>query len=239
MKIRFLLALIGLTIAATTAQAGDIRWHIYPDNSMLLDDDTNGQRLVMPKEYRTAEEMAQRHYGQINPDSFTDIRKGYSLSFDIAPRRILSEEELANWTRANSTTWWEEDLLTVIYRNLERKAVAISAEDPQRARAELNQKRATESIQEPSPTLVKDLAWHNVKYSGKAATYGGENTWRFEVNDPAGSGRSFDIPVPVGSSEKAIMQAIYEACLSDSSTWVNGKRVISPSSKEMLSWVRW
>ena len=44
---------------------------------MLLDDDTNGQRLVMPKEYRTAEEMAQRYYGQINPDSFTEIGKGY------------------------------------------------------------------------------------------------------------------------------------------------------------------
>jgi hypothetical protein len=31
---------IDLTIAATTAQAGDIRWPIYPDNSMLLGDDT-------------------------------------------------------------------------------------------------------------------------------------------------------------------------------------------------------
>jgi hypothetical protein len=34
-----LTAAAGLAIAATMAQAGDIRWHIYPDNSVLLDDD--------------------------------------------------------------------------------------------------------------------------------------------------------------------------------------------------------
>lgn len=55
MKKELATALVSLTIAASMAQAGDLRWHIYPAKSVLLDSDTNGQRLIMPQEYRIAE----------------------------------------------------------------------------------------------------------------------------------------------------------------------------------------
>jgi len=241
-KKALILLMVGasLTIAATVMQAGELRWHRYHDDSMLLDDDQYGQRLVLPEDYHHAKIIAQRHYGEMNPDSFTKMDGGGSfVSFDIAPARILQDEELASWARANATTWWQIDLLQAVYRGLEEMAVAHAAEDPERAQMVLRRKRATEHMPEPSPALVKDLAWHNIRYSGKAATNSGENTWRFEVNDSAGSARGFNISVPVGSSKKAIMEAIHKACLSDSRIWVGGKRIIDPKSKEMLSWVRW
>jgi hypothetical protein len=126
---------------AITAQANDVRWHIYPDESVLLDDDIHGQRLTFPEDYHLAQELAESYYGQVNPDSFTKMGKGYRISFDIAPRRILGPNELANWAQANSTAWWQGDLLTVIYRNLEREATANAAEDPEREQAELKQKK--------------------------------------------------------------------------------------------------
>jgi hypothetical protein len=234
-----LMAAASLTIAATVVQANEVRWHRYCDDSILLDSDEHGQRLVLPKDYLIAKKMAVRHYGEMNPDSFTKVGEGFSVSYDIAPARILSDDEVGSWARANATTWWQFDLLMVVYRNLEKRAVTLAAQDPERAQAELDRKRAQERIPEPSPALVKDLAWRNIRYSGKAAAYSGENSWRFEVKDPGGSGGSFNIPVPVGSSEKAIIEAIHEACLSDSRVRVGGKRIIDPRSKEMLSWVRW
>jgi hypothetical protein len=234
-----LMAGASLTIAATVMQANEVRWHRYFDDSILLDSDEHGQRLVLPQDYLIAKKMANRHYGEMNPDSFTKVGEGFSVSYDVAPGRILQDEELVSWARANSTTWWQLDLLTLIYRDLEKKAVAHAAQDPERAQAILDRKRATERIPEPSPKLVKDLASRNIKYSGKAATYNGKNTWRFEVNDPAGSAKGFNIGVPFGSSEKAIMEAIHEMCLSDSRVRVGGERIIDPRSKEMLSWVRW
>jgi hypothetical protein len=235
-----LMAGASLTITATMMQAGELRWHRYHDDSMLLDDDQYGQRLVLPEDYHDAQIIAERHYGEMNPDSFTKLGGGgFVVSYDIAPARILKNEELASWARANATTWWQFDLLQVVYRGFEEKAVAHAAEDPERAQIVLRRKRATERIPEPSPALVTDLAWHNIKYSGKAATNSGDNTWRFEVKDPAGSAGSFGIPAPVGSSEKEIMEAIHEACLADSHSWVSDKRIIDPRSKEKLSWVRW
>jgi hypothetical protein len=235
-----LMAGASLTIAAAVMQADELRWHRYYDGSMLLDDDKYGQRLVLPEDYHHAQIIAERHYGEINPDSFTKLRGGgFVVSYDIAPARILQNEELASWARATATTWWQFDLLQVVYRGFEETAVAHAAEDPERAQIVLDRKRATERIPEPSPALVKHLASHNIRYSGKAAAYSGENTWRFEVNDPARSAKGFNIPVPVGSSEKAIMEAIHEACLSDSKNWIGSERIITPRSKEMLSWVRW
>jgi hypothetical protein len=227
-----------LAAFAITAQANDVRWHIYPDESVLLDDDIHGERLILPEDYHLAQGLAESYYGEINPDSFTKIGKGYCISFDIAPVRILGQNELANWAQANSAAWWQGDLLTVIYRNLEREATANAAEDPEREQTELMQKKETASIRDPPQQLVRDLASHNVRYTQKATTYDGDNTWRFEIRDPQSS-RMVNIPVPVGASEKAILQTIYNACLSDSNTWVNGKRSISPMSKEMLSWVHW
>jgi hypothetical protein len=222
-----------LTIAATVMQA-DVRWHRNFDNSMLLDDDKYGQRIVLPKDYQDAQIIAERHYAEMNPDSVTKVGKGFCVSYDIAPARILSDDEVASWARANATTWWQFDLLTVVYRNFERRAVILAAEDPQRAQAELDRKRAEERIPEPSPALVKDLASHNIRYTEKAAAYSGENSWYFDVKDPVGSGRKFGILVPAGSSEKAIMEAIYKECLVDLLSPIYG-----PRSKEKLSWVRW
>jgi hypothetical protein len=48
------------------------RWHKYGDGSLLLDDDNNGQRLVLPDEYNKAQQAASEHYGQVNSDSYTD-----------------------------------------------------------------------------------------------------------------------------------------------------------------------
>jgi hypothetical protein len=235
-----LMAGASLTIAATVTQADHVRWHRNFDNSMLLDDDKYGQRIVLPKDYHAAQITADKHYAEMNPDSVTKLHGGgISISYDVAPTRILTDDELATWARANAATWWQFDLLTVVYRNIEKTAVVHATEDPERAQAILDRKRATERIPEPSPELVRDLASHNIRYSGKAAAYSGENSWSFEVNDPAGSARSFGISVPVGSSEKAIMEATHEACLSDSRSWVGDKRIIDPRSKEQLSWVRW
>jgi hypothetical protein len=229
-----LMAGASLTIAATVMQAGELRWHRYHDDSMLLDDDQYGQRLVLPEDYHHAKIIAQRHYGEMNPDSFTKLRGGGSVvSFDIAPARILQDEELASWARANATTWWQIDLLQAVYRGFEEMAVAHAAEDPERAQMVLRRKRAGERIPEPSPALVKDLAWHNITYTDKAAANTGETSWYFDVKDPAGSGRKFSILVSAGSSEKEIMEAIHKEC-----TRV-GNRVFEPSGKEKLSWVRW
>ena len=144
-----------LTIAATVMQADEFRWHRYFDDSILLDSDEHGQRLVLPKDYRIAQKMAERHYAEVNPDSFTKVGEGFSVSYDIAPARILQDEELASWARANGDTWWQLDLLTLVYRGLEKKAVALAAQDPERAQAELHRKRATERIPEPSPAIVR------------------------------------------------------------------------------------
>jgi hypothetical protein len=227
-------------IAATAAQAGQskVRLHRNFDNSVLIDSDENGQRLVLPEDYHAAQITADNHYAEMNPDSVEKLHgRRISISYDVAPGRILPDDELNKWAATNATSWWQSDLLRFVYRNIETMAVAHAAEDPERAEAIVARNRAEERIPEPPPELVKDLAWHRVTYSGKAASYDGQSSWRFQINGPGLL--SLDIPVPVGSSEKAIMEAIHEGCLSDSRVRVGGERIIVPRSKEMLSWVRW
>jgi hypothetical protein len=159
--------------------------------------------------------------------------KGFSISLDIPPRHILTPIELANWTKLNSTTWWQDDLLNALYRRIERRATVNARLDPERAQAELAGKRATESLPDPPPELVKALAAHNVHYTGKVVSNDGARSWRVQIKDPAGSGGVCDIPVPVGSFEKAIMNALYQHCCAwDKTPWAIGQR-------SMLSWVRW
>jgi hypothetical protein len=230
-----LMAGASLTIAATVMQADQVRWHRNFDNSMLLDDDKYGQRIVLPKDYHAAQITADRHYAEMNPDSVTKLHGGgISISYDVAPTRIVTDDELATWARANAATWWQFDLLTVVYRNIEKTAVVHATEDPERAQAILDRKRAEEHIPEPSPALVEDLARHNITYTHKAAAYGGQTSWYFDVKDPAGSAKKFGVLVSAGSSEKEIMDAIYKECARDERVPVFG-----PSSEEKFSWVRW
>src|SRR5262245_58576066 len=98
-----LMAGASMTIAATVMQADHVRWHRNFDNSMLLDDDKYGQRIVLPKDYDDAQIVAERHYAEMNPDSVTKLGKGFCVSYDIAPARILSDDEVASWARANAT----------------------------------------------------------------------------------------------------------------------------------------
>jgi hypothetical protein len=237
-----LMAGASLTIAATVMQAGEdhhVRWHQNFDNSVLLDDDLYGQRLVLPEDYHTARKIAGRHYAEVNANSVI----GISVSYDVAPTRILSDEELDSWARANATTWWQFELLTIVYRSLEKTAVTHATEDPERAQAILDRKRAEEHTPEPSPALVEDLARHNINYHTKAAAYNGATSWYFEVKDPTHSGANFEFLVPVGSSEKTIMETAYEQCFSvpftNSNVLVGGKHIITPAAAKRLSLVRW
>jgi hypothetical protein len=197
-------------LSLATSALADVRWHINPDESVFLDDDTYGTRLVTPEEYQAAREIAERHYGEVNPNSFTKLGRGYSVTFDIPPRRILSPDELEAWAAENSTSWWAKDLLLITYRNVEKKAVAVSAQDPDRAQSELNMKRETAQIPVPPASMLRRLAAHGIQYSGKAYTTDGSRTWRFAIKDP-NSAREIDFPVPAGTSEQAIIKEAYKA----------------------------
>jgi hypothetical protein len=238
MKKTALLSILSLVLAVP-ADSGDVRWHFNDDGSILLDDDEHGQRLVLPEEREAGEQLAIQHYAEVNPDSATKLSKGLSVSFDIYPQHILSVDELASWSRESTSSWWEFDLVVVLYRRYEDRAIAEARADPDRAQEELTQKRVTKAIREPSRVLISRLAAHNVHYTGKAASYSGDRNWTFQVNDPDGSARSFGVLTPEGSSEKTIMQKVYEVCLSDSNVYENGKRVLTQQSRTMLSWVRW
>ena len=106
--------LLALTLAST-GRANNFRWHISYDKAVLLDDDARGQRLVLPADYQDALEVAQVHYGEINPDSFEGKtnsygQPSYTLNYDIAPRHILSSDELNSWANAECAktgkAWW-------------------------------------------------------------------------------------------------------------------------------------
>ena len=140
---KLLIILIAVPSLEITAKADHtFRWHRYAASSMLLEDDEHGQRLIMPEEVQAAGLIANRHYGQVNPDSFSRLGKGFEISLDIPPRRILTSTELANWTELNSTTWWQDDLLTALYRRIEIRASANARRDPERAQAEVGLSRA-------------------------------------------------------------------------------------------------
>jgi hypothetical protein len=227
-----IIAVASLTIA-TTAQAGEIRWHKNSDDSMYLEDE-HGSRLILPEEYYQAETIALKHYAEVNPDSVD----GHAISFDIRPDHIPSPNELAVWAHENSETWWQEDLLTVIYRDYERRAQAEATLNPGREQRELTRKKVSAATPDPSDALIHSLAAHNVQYDSKQGYADGHQVWYFKVQDPH-SAKGFSVFVPVGSSEKIVMNAVRAMCLSASTVTVNGKLVLTPESKEELSWVRW
>jgi hypothetical protein len=193
----------------------------------LLDDDARGQRLVLPADYQDALEVAQVHYGEINPDSFEGKtnsygQPSYTLNYDIAPRHILSSDELNSWANAECAktgkAWWWFDLLWMCYRNTENKAIACAAEDPARAQEELAVKRRTAKVADPSPSLVQRLAAHGVQYSTKIYYADGSSTWYFAIKDP-NSAREMQFFVPVGASEKAILNKAYSETVDTGSIW--------------------
>jgi hypothetical protein len=225
MRTIMLLALaVGLFAVTTGYAGGKVRWHINPDQSVLLDDDNHGQRLVLPSEYQEAQISAGEHYGEVNPDSFTDHgmnsygKHSFEITFDIAPSHILSQAELEAWINEEGSKagkeWWWYDLLLISYRNLENKAKAISAQDPEREQQELTKKRETAKITEPSAAMIKRLYSHGIQYSGKVYTNGGERDWRFAIKDP-NSAREIDFPVPAGSSEAAVIKQAYQSTSGD------------------------
>jgi hypothetical protein len=63
------------------------------------------------------------------------------------------------------------------FRNLEYKAQAASAEDPESTRQEIIQKRETANIKAPSDSMIKRLAAHRIFYQGKTYTNDGSRTW--------------------------------------------------------------
>jgi hypothetical protein len=245
-KMRFksllLTAALGLTISATCdfAHADHMRWHRYADGSMLLDTDSNGQRLIMPEEYNAALLLADFHYSEVNPDSFegtkdetTEKLKG-QISFDIAPRRILSDVELHNWADVENTktikTWWFYDLLLITYRNNERRAQAASSQDPDRAQQELAQKRETARMPTPSAALIKRLDSHGIHYTDKAYTNNGSYDWRFDIGDD----HDFNFPVKAGSSEQAIIKAAFDATVGYPDIIQNGVHTTPPERHRYL-----
>jgi hypothetical protein len=223
MKLRsiLLLSLVAVGVAAVTVHA-DVRTHKYSDGSMLLDDDDHGQRLVTPQENGDAEYTVAEHYGEINPNSLSEAgtkringKRSFAISFDIAPSRILSQDELFAWAESerkrlfwedSNRGWWWYDLLFIIYRNYERRSKVTSAQDPGRAQGELKQKNETARIPDPSSALVKRLASHGIQYSSKI--YNGQYMWYFAIKDPH-SARELDFHVPVGASEQAIIREAY------------------------------
>lgn len=168
MKTKTLLTILAAGLFAVSAQAGNIRWHKYQDGSMYLEDDEHGGRLIMPEQYEESYRIAIKHYMEVNPDSVG--MGGYSVTFGIRPDYVPSPNELANWAHPNSQTWWQEDLLTVIYRNLEERAQVASAEDPAREQHELKVKSETERMPAPSEAMIRRLATHGIHYTGKVYT---------------------------------------------------------------------
>ena len=98
--------------------------------------------------------------------------------------------------------------------------------------------RVTEAAPDPPNTLIKSLAAHNVVYDSKQGYPDGHKVWYFTVQDPK-SAKSFSTFVPVGSSEKTVMDAVLKLCLSSSTVRINGKLQLTPETKEELSWIRW
>jgi YARHG domain len=221
------------------------RWHKYGDGSLLLDDDNNGQRLVLPAEYNEAQQATSEHYGQVNPDSYTDHgsafngKHSFEITFDIPPSHILSDQEVDAWLNAecsrNGNGWWWYDLLLISYRNLEQRAKICSAEDPERAREELTSKRRTARTPDPSSPLIQELLAQRIQYSGKSYHNDGTRTWFFTVKDPnPASAREFGFPVPVGSSFQAIIAIALESAVTYSSVTINGRRTIE---QDWRSWI--
>ena len=96
-----------------------VRWHICSDDSVLLDDDKYGQRLIMPEEWSQAQREANEHDGEMNPDSYTDHgynsdgSHSFEISFDVPPNCIVPQPELDTWLNAECAktfnTWWHFD----------------------------------------------------------------------------------------------------------------------------------
>jgi hypothetical protein len=232
-KAALTLTILASLAFAITAEAGMIRWHKNQDGSMYLEDDVHGSRLILPEEYHEAQTIALKHYAEVNPDS----ANSHSISFDIRPSHIPTPNELAVWSHDNSESWWQDALLTVIYRNYERRAQAEATSDPAREQDELARKRVTDAAPDPSNALIKNLAAHNVVYDSKQGYPGGNQVWYFRVQDPK-SAKSFSTFVPVGSSEKTVMDAVLKICLSSSTVRINGRLQLTPETMEELSWIR-
>lgn len=95
--------ILAAALSAVTAQARDIRYQISApeDNeSMLIDDDEHGTRIMLPDEYTDAVLSADYHYCVINPDALDGTlddsaeRIHGRITFDIRPRHVLSTNEL-------------------------------------------------------------------------------------------------------------------------------------------------
>jgi hypothetical protein len=233
-------------LIANTAKAGTIRWHRYDDGSLLVDDMDSGQRLVLPEEWGSAQNAADRHYAEINPDCVEPEPKdapssALSISLDIPPSRILSTDEVTSWAHSQASDWWMVDALIIAYRRDEQRAQADYAEDPERGKQELTRIRATRALPEPPEELIEKLKARRVYYTGKAVSYDGARSWRFAIGPdiPGGNHRSVDFPVSVGSTFAQIMQACKKSCLSSSDLYVNGKLQLSRETQEELSWVIW
>src|SRR5260221_10649720 len=131
-KLTSLLAVAFLLAAAAWAENWKFRWHRNSDDSVFLDDDKYGQHLAMPADYYAANLAASKHYGEVNPASYEKFKtgEGFSISFDVAPRHILTDNEVVTWAEEASfptnETWWFRDLLNLCYRNIEHRALVIS-----------------------------------------------------------------------------------------------------------------
>lgn len=245
MKKSVLVVLVALCTIATACAGGEVRWHFYPDGSVLLDSDAHGQRLVMPDEYQDALSAADEHYGEVNPDSYTDFGIGangkhsFKVSFDVAPNHVLTQDELDFWLNEQCAKtrngWWWYDLLLITYRNLEHKAQANAAEDPQRAQQELTQKRETAKIKAPSDVMIKRLAAHRIYYRDKTYTNDGSRTWTFSIKDTDPSSASeISFSVPAGSSEQTVYNEALESAVTYSSVVINGHRKIEADHRDWI-----
>ena len=177
-----------LFAVAITAQAGTFRFHRYLDDSVLVDDDEHGTRLVMPEDYHRLDLLAEIHFGEVNPDSFRwySDHVQFVLSFDVPPQRYLSLVERSQWAAATGKKWWEVDILNWRYGVIETTARGISAQNNTEANKEFALEKTSESIPDPPPRLVQSLAFHRVWYSDKATTASGDRTWHFKIGDPKG-----------------------------------------------------
>jgi hypothetical protein len=120
--IRVLLLLFIVAITPVQAQA-KFRYQKFC-NSILIDDDVYGTRLVLVEEYSIANRIACEYYVKINPQS-SDLN-GNAVSLDILPRRFLPNEELYSWAATKNINWWQQDAIIYCYRHLERWACAVA-----------------------------------------------------------------------------------------------------------------
>jgi hypothetical protein len=213
---------------------------------VLLDNDDHGTHLVTPDQYSDARTTAVKHYGEVNPDSYTELGKnldgthGSVISFDIAPSHILTQSELDTWINDDCAKtgkgWWWYDLLFITYRNLEHKAQMHSAEDPERAQEELKAKQETAKIAAPSDAAIQRLASRRIYYTNKVFTTGRWSELAFR-NQRSQFGSRDWLSGASGSSEQTIISEAYKAAVTYSSVTIDGKRSISEDQQQCSLWL--